>query len=189
MNNVSDRKNRPNAFADRIAGINDPSMGDERERDVILRAYTFGSIISTYAFFALGVLFAVIGGGLWTVPIILASGAMGVAVALYCRREGVDFRMRLARVASKRLTISYLISVPFIAVWLFAIIYHQTTGHPLINAGLGTMFGDPGGGSSMIIGAACGVLAVIVVNMITRRRKIKQARAEAAAADEIDDED
>ena len=187
--NSTHKNKKPNAFADRIAGINDPSMGDEREREVILRAYTFGSIISTYAFFTLGVLFAIIGGGFWTVPIILASGAMGIAVSLYCRREGVDFRMMLARVAPKRLAITYLISVPFIAVWLFAVIYHQTTGHPLINAGLGTMFGDPTGGSSMIIGAVAGVLAVIIVNGLTRRRKIKQARAEAAQAAEIEDED
>lgn len=187
--NSTHKSSKPNAFADRISGINDPSLGDERERDVILRAYTFGSIVSTYAFFTLGVLFAIIGGGFWTVPIILASGAMGIAVSLYCRREGVDFSMVTARVAPKRLVISYLASVPFIAVWLFAIIYHQTTGHPLINAGLGTMFGDSSGGSSMIIGASVGVLAVIVVNALTRRRKIKQARAEEARAAEIEDED
>lgn len=74
---------KPNALADRIAGFNDPSMGDERERDVILRAYTFGAVVSIYVFYILGVLFAVIGAGLWTVPLILGTGVIGVAVSSY----------------------------------------------------------------------------------------------------------
>lgn len=31
----------PNRLANRFAGMNDPSMGDEREREVIYRAYVF----------------------------------------------------------------------------------------------------------------------------------------------------
>lgn len=189
MNSTSDKKKHTNELADRIAGFNDPSMGDERERDVILRAYTFGAVVSTYAFFALGLLFAVIGAGLWTVPIVLATGVMGAATAIYCRREGVDFRLVSARVAPKRLITSYIIGAIFTAGWLFAVIFHQATGHPLINAGLGSMFGVSDGGSSMIIGAAVGIVVVVALNTITRSRKIKQARAEAARAAEIEDED
>lgn len=189
MNSIDDKKKRTNDLADRIAGFNDPSMGDERERDVILRAYTFGAVVSTYVFFALGLLFAVIGAGLWTVPIVLATGVMGAATATYCRREGVDFTLVSARVAPKRLITSYIIGTIFTLGWLFAVIFHQTTGHPLVNARLGSMFGVSDGGSSMIIGAAVGIVVVIALNTITRSRKIKQARAEAAAAADIEDED
>ena len=83
MNNVSDRKNRPNAFADRIAGFDDPSMGDERERDVILRAYTFGAVVSTYVFFALTLIFAVLGAGIWTVLIIFGSIVISGVISVY----------------------------------------------------------------------------------------------------------
>lgn len=180
---------KPNALANRIAGLNDPSMGDERERDVILRAYTFGAVISTYTFFALGLLFAVIGAGMWTALLILGSGALGVAVASYCKREGVDYTMATARVAPKRLIGSFIIGAVFSAAWLAAIVYHQTTGHPLIDAGLGATFGDSTGGSSLIIGAAAGALGTITFITITRNRRLKQARLEAARAADIEDED
>lgn len=180
---------KPNALADRIVGLNDPSMGDERERDVILRAYTFGAVISTYTFFALGILFAVIGGGFWTVPIVLGTGVMSAAVSSYCKREGMDFKMATARANPKRLVISQLIGAVFIIVWVIAIVYHQTAGHPLIDAGLGTAFGGSSGGSSIVVGAAIGFITVIAIIMVTRQRKLKQARLEAARAAEIEDED
>lgn len=181
---------KPNALANRIAGLNDPSMGDERERDVILRAYTFGSVISIYVFFALGVLFAVIGGGLfWTALIFLGSGAVGVAASIYCKREGVDFKMVGARVNPKRLVISQFIGAAFAIAWVVAIAYHESTGHPLIDVGLGTSFGSSSGGSSIVIGAASGFITVIVVLIISRQRKLKQARLEAARAADIEDED
>ncbi|WP_210604372.1 hypothetical protein [Brevibacterium oceani] len=189
MNSTSDKKKPTNELADRIAGFNDPSMGDERERDVILRAYTFGAVVSTYAFFALALIFAVIGAGLWTVPIVLASGVTGAATAIYCRREGVDFKLVAARIAPKRLITSYIIGAIFTAGWLVAVIFHVTSGHPLIDAGLGSMLAVSDGGSSLIMGAAIGIVVVIALNTVTRSRKIKQARAEAAAAADIADVD
>lgn len=183
------KAHRPNALADRIAGINDPSMGDERERDVILRAYTFGSVISTYILFALGVLFAAIGGGLWTVLIVLGAGVISAAVSSYCKREGVDFKMAVARANPKRLVISQLIGAVFTIAWIGALAYHEASGHPLIDAGLGSTFGGSSGGSSIIIGAAVGFIVATTIVIVTRQRKLKQARFEAARAAEIEDED
>lgn len=181
---------KPNALADRIAGFNDPSMGDERERDVILRAYTFASVVSTYVFFALGVLFAVIGGGIfWTALIFLCSGVTGVAVSTYCKREGIDWKMVLARANRKRLVTGQLVGAAFSITWLAAIAYHQSTGHPLLDVGLGTTVGDSTGSSSIFIGAASGFITVVVILAISRHRKLKQARLEAARAAEIEDED
>lgn len=185
----TDKAAKTNALADRIAGLADPSMGDERERDVILRAYTFGAVVSMHVFFALGVLFAVIGGGFWTILIVMGAGVMSAAVSSYCKREGMDFKMATARANPKRLVVSQLIGAVFIIAWVVAIVYHQTTGHPLIDAGLGTAFGGSSGGSSIVVGAAIGFITAIAIVMATRHRKLKQVRIEAERASEIEDED
>lgn len=179
---------KPNALADRIAGLNDPSMGDERERDVILRAYTFGSVLSVYVFLALAVLFAVIGAGLWTLPLLLGSGVLSFAVSSYCKREGVDFDLATALSSPKRLIISYVTCGAFAVAWVVAIGFHQTTGRPLLAAGLGTTV-ESASGSSIVAGGLVGVAIAIVAMTISRQRKLKQARLEAARAAEIEDED
>ena len=179
---------RPNALANRIAGLNDPSMGDERERDVILRAYMFGSIISMYAFLAIAVLFAVIGAGLWTLPLVLGSGLMTFAVSGYCKREGVDFALAAARAAPRRLVLTQIVTSLIAFAWVFAVGFHQSTGHPLVEAGLGTIISGASG-SSIMIGGVIGAVAAIVGMTVSRYRKLKQARLEAAAAADIEDED
>src|SRR5699024_7042513 len=122
MNTSGEKNPRTNKLADRIAGFDDPSMGDERERDVILRAYTFGAALSTYVFFTLGLVFAVIGAGLWTALIVLASGVLGAAVSIYCRRENVDFSMAMARVSPRRLLVSNIVGAVFAIAWVAAIV-------------------------------------------------------------------
>lgn len=179
---------KPNALADRIAGLNDPSMGDERERDVILRAYTFGSVLSVYVFLALAVLFAVIGAGLWTLPLLLGSGVLSFAVSSYCKREGVDFDLATALSSPKRLIISYLTCGVFAVAWVVAIGFHQTTGHPLLTAGLGST-AESASGSSIVIGGIVGIAIAIVAMTISRQHKLKGARLEAARAAEVEDED
>ncbi|WP_209324967.1 hypothetical protein [Brevibacterium renqingii] len=189
MSNMSGKKPRTNSLADRIVGFDDPSMGDERERDVILRAYTFGSVISTYALFALGLVFAAIGAGMWSVLIILASGLTGVAVSAYCKRENVDFSMAIARVSPRRLLISNVVGAGFAIAWVAALVFHMTVGRPLIDVSLGSDLSGVTSSSSIAIGAAVGFVGAIVAMSISRSRKIKQARAEAAAAADIEDED
>lgn len=188
MSNNNASKRRPNALADRITGLNDPSMGDERERDVILRAYTFGSVVSTYVFFALGVLFAVIGASFWTIPLILGAGVASSAVPAYCKREGVDFKLVMARVSSKRLVTSYLTGALFTAAWVFAIVFHQATGRPLVDGGLGSMFGSTNGDPSIVVGATIGFIGAITTFTVSRHRKLKQARLEDETAADIEDE-
>ena len=191
MNSTSDKKKHTNELADRIAGFDDPSMGDERERDIILRAYTFGAVVSTYVFFALALIFAVLGAGLWSALIVLASGVSGVAISSYCRRENVDFSMAIARVSPKRLIISNIISGVFTLAWLAAVVFHMSNGYPLIDAGMGNrlMPGAPSSTYSIVIGGAIGFIIALTLMTISRVRKSKQARAEAAAAAYIEDED
>lgn len=187
MNNRSDKK-QPNALADRIAGLDDPSMGDERERDVILRAYMFGSVVSIFAFLGLSLLFAVIGAGLWTIPLILGSSLLTFAVSGYCKRAGVDFALATARAAPRRLVLTQIVMAVVAFAWVFAVGFQQSTGHPLVEAGLGTTISSASG-SSIMIGGVFGAVAAIAVVAISRHRKLKQARLEAAAAADIEDED
>lgn len=191
MNNISDNKNRPNAFADRIAGFDDPSMGDERERDVILRAYTLGAVVSTYVFFALALIFAVFGAGMWSVLIVFGSMVTSIVISAYCQRENVDFSMSMARVSPRRLIVGNIVGALFAIVWVGAIVFHISNGYPLIDVGMGnqTMPGAPSSTYSIAISAAFGFIVALTIMTISRLRKIKQARAEAAAADEIEDED
>jgi hypothetical protein len=191
MNSTSDKKKHTNELADRIAGFNDPSMGDERERDVILRAYTLGAVVSTYVFFALALIFAVFGAGMWSVLIVFGSMVTSIVISAYCQRENVDFSMAMARVSPRRLIVGNIVGALFAIAWVGAIVFQLSNGYPLIDVGMGnqTMPGAPSSTYSIVIGAAFGFIIALTLMTISRVRKIKQARAEAAAAAEIEDED
>lgn len=191
MNSTSDKKKHTNELADRIAGFNDPSMGDERERDVILRAYTLGAVVSTYVFFALALIFAVFGAGMWSVLIVFGSMVTSIVISAYCQRENVDFSMAMARVSPRRLIVGNIVGALFAIAWVGAIVFQLSNGYPLIDVGMGnqTMPGAPSSTYSIVIGAAFGFIIALTIMTISRVRKIKQARAEAAAAAEIEDED
>jgi hypothetical protein len=191
MNSTSDKKKHTNELADRIAGFNDPSMGDERERDVILRAYTLGAVVSTYVFFALALIFAVFGAGMWSVLIVFGSMVTSIVISAYCQRENVDFSMAMARVSPRRLIVGNIVGALFAIAWVGAIVFQLSNGYPLIDVGMGnqTMPGAPSSTYSIVIGAAFGFIIALTLMTISRVRKIKQARAEEAAAAEIEDED
>ena len=191
MNNVSDKKKHTNELADRIAGFNDPSMGDERERDVILRAYTLGAVVSTYVFFALALIFAVFGAGMWSVLIVFGSMVTSIVISAYCQRENVDFSMAMARVSPRRLIVGNIVGALFAIAWLAAVVFHMSNGYPLIDAGMGNrlMPGAPSSTYSIVIGGAIGFIIALTLMTISRVRKSKQARAEAAAAAYVEDED
>ena len=191
MNSTSDKKKHTNELADRIAGFNDPSMGDERERDVILRAYTLGAVVSTYVFFALALIFAVFGAGMWSVLIVFGSMVTSIVISAYCQRENVDFSMAMARVSPRRLIVGNIVGALFAIAWVGAIVFQLSNGYPLIDAGMGnrTMPGAPSSTYSIVIGAAFGFIIALTLMTISRVRKSKQARAEAAAAAYIEDED
>ena len=171
---MTDSTRRTNEFADRLAGLNDPSMGDERERDIILRAYALTATVGTYASICVGILFALIGAGLWSLLPVLANGLTGVVAAGYCKREGVDLNRATLRTTGRRFAVTMTIGA-VLALFLVAVLaYHMQTGQPVIDVGLG---GWPTGttGSSTatggVIGGIIGGAAVIVFMAIRRRRQ------------------
>lgn len=179
----TDRKS--NALADKIAGFNDPSMGDERERDIILRAYTYGSVLTTLVIFAIAIVFAVIGAGFWSILLMGAAVVGGIAISRYCKREGIDFSMITAQIDKKRFFAGQLLSVLFLAGWLFAIAFHISTGHPLVDVNLGSQFNDSDAASDTVMGGVSGFAAATVAGLVMRNIRRKQARAQLF----LDDED
>lgn len=175
---------RPNAVADSIAGFNDPSMGDERERDIILRAYTYGSVLTMFAIFVVAIVFAVIGAGFWSVLLIGTGALSGIAISRYCKREGIDFSMITAQIDRKRFLIGQLMSVLFMAGWLFAIAFHISTGHPLIDVNLGSQFEGSDSASETMVGGISGFVTATVAGLIMRNIRRKQARAQLFLEDE-----
>ena len=131
----------------------------------ILRVYTLGAVVSTYVFFALGLIFAVLGAGVWSAFIILCSIATSSVVSGYCKRENVDFSMSMARVSPKRLIVGNIVGVVFAIVSVGAIVFHMSEGRPLIDAGMGTSatFGAPTRMYAIVIGAAVGFIATITL--------------------------
>lgn len=180
---------RSNALADRIAGFDDPSMGDERERDIILRAYTLSAVLSTFMFFALGILFAAIGAGYWSALLMLSPLVGTLAISGYCKRAGIDLALSVANIRPIRLTVSYIITICLALAWLFAMAFHQVNGHPLFPVGLGSTMGNSDSPGASMFGGIIGMAAVIAISTILRYHKKAQAREEAARAHAIDDED
>ena len=150
---------------------------------------TLSAVLSTFVFFALGILFAAIGAGYWSALLMLGPMVGMLAVSIYCKRAGIDFAQSVARIRPIRLTVSYIVSICLALAWLLTMTYHRVNGHPLFSVGLGSTMGDSNPSGSPIFGGIMGMAAVIVLITISRYRKRAQAREEAARVHDIDDED
>ena len=167
-------------IADSISGVRDPSMGDERERDVILRAYTFSSVVATYAAFAVAILLAVIGVGLWSVLVVLAAGLTGWGAIWYCARNDVDLPAMTERTTGRRRRVTYSSMAVLSVLWVAALLFHVLTGAPLVPVDLGFPGPSDNGFATVagaLVGGAGGIAAVIVAFKLTSRsiRKREQA--------------
>lgn len=187
----SDQHHPVNRFADRLAGLNDPSMGsDEREREVTLRAYTVASTISLYLVIAVGLLFALIGAAWWSMIPILSSGIFGAVAAEYARQEGVDLYRAGGRIAGRRFVVTEAISGVLALCWVAALAFHLGTGHPVFQVGLGTVPASGGStGLSTFLGGVCGAGLVIIGMMVRRRRQRTRDEQERTADLDAPDED
>lgn len=159
-------------FADSISGVDDPSMGDEREQIIILRAYTFGTIVATYAAFAVGIVLALIGVGAWSALVVVTAGVPGWAVLWYCAQHGIDLAAMTEHAGARRKALTYGSITVLTAIWLAAFLFHAITGSPLIPVELGF----PGGGDGIatalgaLVGGAVGVGAVVLALKLLSRR-------------------
>lgn len=156
--------------ADSLSGFEDPSMGDEREHQVILRAYTFAMQIGMYLAFAFALLLALVGVGLWSITLVLVAGSSSWAAMWYCEREGVSIPVLLKRATPKRKRLAIIVTAVFIVAWVIAMSFHALTGAPLVPvdielAGVGAPAVVGG-----LVGAVCGLLAAVVAMKRAEKR-------------------
>lgn len=179
---------RPRGFAsaaDRFAGLTDPSMGDEREQTIILRAGTVAMTASIFTIQLLGILLAVLGAGLWSGIVVIAAVVPSLVYTWYCRSSGLDVDASFSRVTPRRKVWTNVAGLALVFAWVGAVMVHMISGAPLIPAGLGSVDGgDTSTAGGLLVGAlvggALGVLALVLRSRRGSRR---------AAADPEEDDD
>ena len=172
--------------ADRLAGISDPSMGDERERDIALRAGTAAMVVSIFTIQLIGVALAVIGAGLWSVLIILAALIPSGVYSWYCTSAGLDMTRVYSKIAPRRRRLALLAGLAVACAWIAAVAVHVTTGAPLIDVGLGNAVTPD---SSTAIGLVTGGIVGGSIGAIALSLSAKRGQKRVAADEEADDED
>lgn len=173
------------SVADSIAGIKDPSMGDERERDIILRAGTTAMTASIFTIQLLGVLLALIGVGMWSGIVLVAAVIPSGVYSWYCRSSGLDTHQSYSKIAPRRRNGAMAFGFVLAFAWIGAIAFHMITGSPLVNVGVGSVnVGETSTAAGLVVGGiAGGTIGAIVLSRSAR------VGAKRSAADEDEDED
>ena len=173
------------SVADSLAGIKDPSMGDERERDIILRAGTAAMTASIFVILLLGVYLALIGVGLWSGVVVVAAVIPSGVYSWYCRSSGLDTHQSYSKIAPRRRNGAMALGFVLAFAWIGAVAFHMSTGSPLVDVGVGTMkVGETSTASGLVVGGVVG--GAIGAIVLTRSSRVGAKRR---AADVEDDED
>ncbi|WP_291796247.1 hypothetical protein [Brevibacterium sp.] len=171
--------------ADRITGLTDPSMGDERERDIILRAGTVSMTTAIYTFIGLGLLLAATGAILQSGLAILASAVPNVVYFRYCSSEGVDNAQVYSRTAPRRRRWGLAIGAICALVWLGLLAAYAVTGAPLIDVSWVTSrMENTSTWTGALVGGVAGIAVTFVVFRFMARSGRRRAEAERTAPDE-----
>lgn len=169
-----------NRRIDALLGYDSPAMGDERQRDVILRANNLSFALALVLGVVASVFLAATGLG-WGSLIVLFAATLPVYVGyFYGRREGVDiFVANTHAPRSRRLYSGAFATIGVIAL-LGSIGYQYVTGHPLFAINWGPAGPGEAFKSSEIIGtisgAICGAGAVLALGLYLRHRARKSDR-------------
>lgn len=175
--------------ADRLAGIADPSMGDERERDIALRAGTVAMVVSIFTIQLIGVALAVIGVGMWSGIVIVAALIPSGAYSWYCRSAGLDMNRVYSKIAPRRRRLATLAGLAVAAAWIAALSFHMFTGAPLIDVGLSDAVStDSSTAAGLVTGGIVGGAAAAVALALSARRGRRRLAAEDDADEDADDE-
>ncbi len=166
-------KDRMIAFADRVSGFDDPSMGDEREANVIMRGHTFALVVGSGTLTIAGAGFALF--GFWYVALgAILLGALQSYLAIgYAAAHGVSIYGLTDRSARRRKIASLVLYFATLVVLLGARFYQLRVGHPV--------FGDYGAldvtpdtadeSVGMVVGAALGTVIILVVLKLRARQR------------------
>lgn len=165
-------------IADSLSGFDDPSMGDEREREVILRAYTFAMLLGLFLSFVVAFAFAVVGWAFASLAVIVVAGISSWAPYWYCARENVSMPLLGSRANPRRKRLMLVGTVVFLVAWMAARGFHVLTGAPLLS--VDHYLGDGGVGEvSTVVGGLVGAaLALVVVTLAMKRAEKRATRTE-----------
>ena len=122
----------PTPRIDRMMGYDSATMGDEREARILLQATSFGAIVSVYTSSAVAAGLALTGNGVWAAVLLVLSSIPSFAIYFYAGRHGVDVDKLLSRGTMGQLVWPHVIMGLMVAALLFGIVFHLTTGQPVI---------------------------------------------------------
>ncbi|HJH13368.1 hypothetical protein [Brevibacterium ravenspurgense] len=124
--------NSPTPRIDRMMGYDSATMGDEREARIVLQATSFGAVVSVYTTIAVAAGLALTGNGAWGAVLLILSSIPSFAIYFYAGRHGVDVDKLLSKGTMGQLVWPQVIVGVMVAALLFGIVFHLTTGHPVI---------------------------------------------------------
>lgn len=170
--------------ADRLMDLDSPVYGDERERALVMEAYTFGATVTVYACVGAAVVSAVLGGLALPVALLLASVLPAVASTWYARRRGVDLLAMSERVTPRERRTAVLsvagATIGVLALMLFTV----RTGHGLVPLPAPTDRGQHVL-ENMLLGGILGGMVGGIAGGVTRLAR----RRRATATEDDDTED
>ena len=183
----------PTKNIDAVFGLT--GMGDERQRDIYLRANTFAAHMGIYAGIALAALLALCGLVFWAVVALFATGVPAVAVIAYMKAHGVPYGDPYARATRTQEIVPSLIGLAIVAAMVFGAMWALFTGGPFVEV-VGPTTADvaqtasedrAGTAQTLLIGLAAGVGLTAVLLLVLRPAFLsKRDRRDAA---DIPDED
>lgn len=175
--------------ADRLMDLDSPVYGDERERALVMEAYTFGATATVYVCIGAAVVSAVLGGLALPVALLLAATLPSFASIWYARRRGVDLLAMSERATPRARRTAVLTVVGGMLVVLGAMLFTVRTGHGLVP------LPEPTGSVSealddMLVGGILGGMVGGAVGLVVQlvRRRTRPASA-ATGDDDLDGED
>ena len=124
--------NSPTPRIDRMMGYDSATMGDEREARILLQATSFGAIVGVYTSSAVAAGLALTGNGVWAAVLLVLSSIPSFAIYFYAERHGVQVDKLLSKGTLGQLVWPHVIMGVMVAALLFGIVFHLTTGQPVI---------------------------------------------------------
>lgn len=170
-------------LADSVVGFHEESMGDEREAQVILRAYTFALVTGTFLLVVVSALLALFGYWAFALGSLVFGALQSYLAIMYASACGVSLYQLEERTSVRRKRASISMYLVLVAVIFGARGFQLYQGRPV--------FGSHGVVESaltnapmqpdaqfwgMLTGAVCGVLAVAGARTLgSKRRENKQS--------------